>query len=82
MVITTGPESEQCTDLPYHFRQLADCGASRRVRDETMTHIGTPLYAAPEMLAGKRYDESIDVYSFGVVICEVKSKALPFAHVP
>ena len=63
--------------------KVADCGESRRVStDHTMTHVGTPLYAAPEMLRGARYDESVDAYSFGVVISEVMSRVLPFSDVP
>ena len=38
--------------------QVADVGESRRVDFEsTMTQIGTPLWAAPEVLRGDRYDE-------------------------
>ena len=38
--------------------KVADCGESRRVTFEsTMTQVGTPLWAAPEVLLGNRYDE-------------------------
>jgi len=33
-----------------------------------MTSVGTPLFAAPEVMRGERYDESADVYSFGVLL--------------
>ncbi len=63
--------------------KIADCGESRRVTtDYTMTQVGTPLYAAPEILRGDRYDESVDVYSFGVVLSEVMSRELPFSDIP
>ena len=63
--------------------KISDCGESRRVSlDSTMTHVGTPLYAAPEILQALRYDERVDVYSFGVIISEVKSRAKPFAEIP
>ena len=40
--------------------KVADCGESRRVTFEsTMTQIGTPLWAAPEILRGVRYDEYV-----------------------
>ena len=40
--------------------KIADCGESRRVDFEsTMTQIGTPMWAAPEVLRGKRYDEYV-----------------------
>ena len=47
-----------------------------------MTQVGTPLWAAPEVLRAEQYDESVDTYSFGVIISEVKSKEAPFADVP
>jgi len=38
--------------------KVGDCGESRRVDlDHTMTQVGTPLYAAPEILRAGHYDE-------------------------
>ena len=34
----------------------------------TMTHVGTPLFASPEVLTRGRYDASVDVWSFGCVL--------------
>jgi len=36
-----------------------------------MTAVGTPMYAAPELMRGDAYDEKIDVYSFGVLLLYV-----------
>ena len=44
----------------------------------TMTAVGSPLWAGPEVLAGKRYSSSADVYSFGVVIYEILMRHLPY----
>ena len=43
----------------------------RQVMDSmTMTRgIGTPLWMAPEVLAGLPYNEMVDVYSFGMTGC-------------
>ena len=47
--------------------KLGDCGESRRVDlNSTMTRSGSPLWAAPELLAGKHFNEDIDTYSFGM----------------
>jgi len=42
-----------------------------------MTHIGTPLWVAPEILDRKPYDTKVDIYSFGVVMYEVIENTLP-----
>ena len=47
-----------------------------------MTQVGTPIWAAPEILKGLRYDERVDIFSFGVVLSEVKSRSLPYQDVP
>ena len=59
--------------------KIADVGESRRVdMNTTMTQIGTPLWAAPELLSGRRYDESVDVYSFGCVLFEIVVRHQPW----
>ena len=56
----------------YLTAQLTDFGTSRaKAHDSdsvTMTGVGTPLFAAPELMRGEVYDESVDVYSFGIVL--------------
>jgi len=53
--------------------KLADFGTSRAIEEEdvTMTAVGTPLYVAPEIARGERYDEKVDIYSFGLVLLEM-----------
>ena len=57
--------------------KLCDFGLSR-VRsklhakdDENRGLVGTPHWSAPEILRGKRYDESSDVYSYGMILWEI-----------
>lgn len=40
--------------------------------------IGTPLFLAPEMISGKRYDEAIDWYGLGLLIYEMLTKRATF----
>jgi serine/threonine protein kinase len=53
--------------------KLADFGSSRAKsnRGVTMTAVGTPLYAAPELMRHESYDETIDVYSFGLMLLDM-----------
>ena len=66
---------ENCLVTEFLTAQLTDFGTSRaKVREEEeeesvlMTGVGTPLFAAPEVMMGEYYDESIDVYSFAIVL--------------
>ena len=59
--------------------KIGDCGESRRVDlNSTMTRTGSPLWAAPELIAGKRYSEDVDTFSIGVVMYEIAMRALPY----
>jgi serine/threonine protein kinase len=42
--------------------------SSKDLEGVTMTAVGTPLFAAPEIARGESYDESVDVYSFGLML--------------
>jgi len=33
-----------------------------------MTMVGTPVFAAPEVMRGATYDQAVDVYSFGILL--------------
>ena len=33
-----------------------------------MTAVGSPLYAAPELIKGEAYGEKVDVYTFGLAV--------------
>ena len=60
----------------FSSAKLADFGVSRTKAqpgevDAQMTLVGTPLYAAPELMNGSPYDESADVYSFGMLLLDL-----------
>ena len=60
--------------------RLIDFGFAKRFAPgETSTdQLGTPLYAAPEIYAGRPYTEKIDMWSLGVVMYIMLSKEAPF----
>ena len=43
-----------------------------------MTRVGSPLWTAPEVLAGTRYDEKVDAYSLGIVLFEIAARKVPY----
>ena len=61
--------------------KLSDFGVSRyRADDTTMTAgVGTVRWIAPEVLAGKRYDEKVDVYSLGLILSEIDTHEIPYS---
>ena len=51
--------------------KVSDFGTSRAkdLSQYTMTQgVGTPLFAAPELMRGEYYDETVDIYSFGMLL--------------
>ena len=49
--------------------KLTDFGEARAVNlNQTMTSVGTPIYVAPEVMAGNRYDATADSYSYGICL--------------
>ena len=58
----------------FNRGKIADFGTSRAKAasdDAIMTAVGTPLFAAPELMRGERYDEKVDVYSFGLTVADM-----------
>jgi len=59
--------------------KLMDFGLAKPVSDATAGSIaGTPLYMAPEQLAGERLGREADLFSLGVTIFEMLKGRLPF----
>ncbi len=43
-----------------------------------LSSVGSPLYAAPEILTGKQYNSNIDVFSTGVMVYEAVFENTPW----
>jgi len=65
---------------------LVDFGLARDERwsgqSLTQAFAGSPLYAAPEQLAGRELDGRVDVYALGVTLYEALCGRLPFPEGP
>src|SRR3569623_1366021 len=55
-------------------------GAGDSARNHTKG-LGTPLWMAPEVLAGQAYTYSADVYSYAIVMWEIAAQAEPWPNV-
>lgn len=62
--------------------KLADFGVSKEALiSMTQTKIGTPSYAAPELLQSEPYGTKIDIYSLSMVLYSMATGVAPFASV-
>ena len=61
------PDNVLITDT--YSAKLSDFGLSTAKKEGVeQSQVGTPLFAAPEVLSGERYDQSADAYSYGVLL--------------
>lgn len=63
--------------------KLADFGLAKMLSPGqlmTQTHVGTPYYMSPEVLARQEYNEKSDVWSLGCLIHEMMTGQSPFAQ--
>jgi hypothetical protein len=69
--------------LPDGSLKVMDFGIARMAGGEglTSTHlfIGTPLYAAPEMVDPKNIDHRVDLYALGIILYEMLEGDVPFS---
>jgi hypothetical protein len=69
--------------LPDGAIKVMDFGIARLEGQEGLTSsqffLGTPLYAAPEMIEPKGIDHRVDLYSLGVIMFEMLQGTVPFS---
>ena len=69
------------TDPSIADLKVCDFGLARILEDDDLaeTMVGTPMYAAPEVLLGDAYGAKVDLWSFGAVLFEMAVGRKPFA---
>ncbi len=68
------------TNYLYMLSFLADFGFARYLFDADMaaTMCGSPIYMAPEILIGHRYDSKVDMWSTGIILYQCLNGSTPF----
>eukprot|EP00127_Corallochytrium_limacisporum_P001616 Clim_evm13s70 gene=Clim_evmTU13s70 len=56
---------------------VADFGLATSLKWSDKSIVGSPYWMAPEMLAGKDYNEKVDVFSYGIILCELICRVKP-----
>jgi len=73
------PENLLLSDEKNKILKLIDFGLSNDIIDQLTTPCGSPSYAAPEMILGKKYSGvSIDIWSTGIILFAMTCGYLPF----
>ena len=63
----------------HWISKIGDFGMTRFTDGtRTMTRCGSPLWAAPEVLRGERFDHTCDIYSMSIVLFELFTWSEPF----
>lgn len=63
--------------------KIADFGLSNmyKIGNKLQSPVGSPCYAAPELIQGKSYNPlDIDLWSFGIIMYVLLTGELPFNH--
>lgn len=61
--------------------KLGDFGISKVLMDtkQALSVKGTPVYMAPEVILGKKYDKTVDIYSLGILLYKLLNyNRIPF----
>ena len=74
------PQTGNVTDVKIIDFGMSKKGMKRTIfgRRAIQTACGTPLYVAPEIVSGARYDEKIDIWAIGVLTYHMACGRHPF----
>jgi serine/threonine-protein kinase ULK/ATG1 len=76
------PQNLMLMELPNRalVLKVADFGYARFYEPATLmeTHVGSPIYMAPEMLANEKYTEKADIWSVGVTMYMLLTLETPY----
>ena len=63
--------------------KICDFGFSCYFKEENLTETlcGSPLYMAPEILRGQKYDAKVDLWSFGVICYQMACGKVPYGGI-
>uniref|UniRef100_A0A7S3A896 Protein kinase domain-containing protein n=1 Tax=Rhodosorus marinus TaxID=101924 RepID=A0A7S3A896_9RHOD len=75
-VVGEAPKEAQGTDAEENEADVRD---SVEEREALSSAVGTPSYAAPELLRGNNYSFPVDVWSCGVMLYGILSGSRPFS---
>jgi serine/threonine-protein kinase ULK2 len=62
---------------------LGDLGFARELAPQSMAEskLGSPLFMAPELLKGHKYNSKVDVWSLGIMFYEMLTGYTPFTGI-
>jgi LRR receptor-like serine/threonine-protein kinase FLS2 len=76
-----GTDSRQQDPAPASLVDVREATLTLQQRTHLTKGVGTPLWMAPEVMAGRKYGPSADVYSYAILLWEIASHSVPWEHV-
>ena len=78
MVLKQSAERLQVKVLDFGLSKLVDVPLGASMQTQVGRIMGTPLYMAPEQVAGEEVDHRADLYALGLILYELMAGLTPF----